>query len=54
MQNPSFWETVKSGANNPPLNAFLTKLNGFVRQVFQGSVTYASVPLETVDALETP
>jgi hypothetical protein len=49
LGNPSFWETVRSGAHNPPLNAFLTKANDAVRQQFKGKVTYASVPLETVD-----
>ena len=49
LQHPSFWERVRSGAHNAPLNAFLTEANDRVRQVFAGSVTYASVPLETVD-----
>lgn len=49
LGNPSFWEYVRSGAHNPPLNAFLTKANQVVRGQFKGKVTYASVPLETVD-----
>ena len=49
LEHPSFWERVRSGAHNAPLNAFLAEANDRVRQVFGGSVTYASVPLETVD-----
>ena len=49
LEHPSFWENVRSGAHNAPLNAFLAKANDRVRQVFLGSVTYASVPLEAVD-----
>jgi hypothetical protein len=49
LGNPSFWETVRSGAHNTPLNAWLTKANQAVRQLFKGKVTYASAPLETVN-----
>lgn len=49
MGNPSFWETIRSGAHNAPLNAFLAKANQAIRQFFKGRVTYASAPLETVD-----
>ncbi len=49
MNNPSFWENVKAGKHNKPLNAFLAKANEAVRQEFHGKVTYFSVPLETVD-----
>jgi hypothetical protein len=49
MNNPSFWEHVRSGAHNAPLNEFLAKANDAVRQAFHGSVTYASVPLEPVN-----
>ena len=49
MNNPSFWESVRAGGHNGPLNAFLGKANDAVRQVFHGQVTYFSVPLETVD-----
>jgi hypothetical protein len=40
---------VRSGAHNAPLDAFLAEANDRVRRVFGGSVTYVSVPLETVD-----
>lgn len=49
FQSPSFGERVRSGAHNAPLDGFLAKANEVVRQVFKGAVTYASVPLETVD-----
>jgi len=49
LEHPSFWEHVSSGAHNAPLNAFLAEANDRVRQVFHGAITYASVPLETVD-----
>jgi hypothetical protein len=49
LHHPSFGEQVRSGAHNTPLDAFLAKANDAVRQVFKGSVTYASVPLEIVD-----
>jgi hypothetical protein len=49
LSHPRFWETVRSGAHNAPLNAFLAEANERVREVFHGKVTYASVPLETVD-----
>ncbi len=49
FQSPSFWERIRSGDHNAPLDAFLAKANDAVRQVFNGTVTYASVPLETVD-----
>jgi hypothetical protein len=49
LRHPSFAEQIRSGAHNAPLDAFLAKANDAVRQVFKGSVTYASVPLETVD-----
>ena len=49
MGNPTFWETIKAGAHNLPLNAFLARANESVRRVFHGRVTYASAPLETVD-----
>jgi hypothetical protein len=47
--NPSFWETVRAGKHNKPLNEFLARANKGVRQVFHGKVTYVSVPLETVN-----
>ena len=49
LQNLSSWDRIRSGAHNGPLDAFLAKANDAVRQVFKGSVTYASVPLETVE-----
>jgi len=49
LNGPAFWETVKTGAHNKTLNAFLAKANAAVRQVFHGKVVYMSVPLETVD-----
>ncbi len=45
----AFWEQIKAGVHNKPLNAFLAKANEAVRQVFRGNVIYISVPLETVD-----
>ena len=49
MGNPLFWERIKAGTHNKPLNAFLARANEAVRRVFRGKVTYASAPLETVD-----
>ena len=49
MGHPNFWEQIKAGVHNKPLNAFLRGANEAVRQVFRGSVTYMSVPFETVD-----
>ncbi len=49
MNNPSFWITIKEGRHNKLLNEFLAKANQAVRQVFNGKVTYFSVPLEAVD-----
>jgi len=49
LAHPSLWETLRAGAHNPPLNAFLAATTAEVREVFHGSVTYASVGLETVD-----
>ncbi|MEP7288679.1 MAG: abortive infection protein [Chloroflexota bacterium] len=49
MNNPAFWETIKTGMHNKTLNAFLARANTAVRQVFHGKVIYMSVPFETVD-----
>ncbi len=49
MNHPSFWEDVRTGKYNEPLNAFLAKANEAVREMFHGEVTYFSVPLEKVD-----
>lgn len=40
---------VQAGEHNGPLNAFLAEATERVRDVFHGAVTYASVPLETVE-----
>jgi hypothetical protein len=49
IHHPSFLATVRSGAHNAPLNAYLARANALVRRSFHGPVTYASVGLETVD-----
>jgi hypothetical protein len=49
LNNPSFWDDVRSGAHNRALNSFLVKAAYAVREKFQGDLTYASVPLEAVD-----
>jgi hypothetical protein len=49
MNAPSFWETVRTGRHNGPLNAFLKRAEEAAREVFEGPVTYFSVPLEAVD-----
>ena len=49
MGQPSFWEDVKAGKHNAPLNAFLAKANAQVRQVFHGQVSYAALIWEAVD-----
>jgi hypothetical protein len=49
LGHPDFWEQVRIGTHNEPLNAFLQDAVERVRAVFGGPVTYASVPLETVD-----
>jgi len=49
LEHPDFWARVRAGEHNGPLNAFLAEAAGRVREVFHGPVTYASVPLETVD-----
>ena len=49
MSHPAFWERIKAGEHNKPLNTFLRNANEAIRQVFHGDVTYVSVPLETVD-----
>lgn len=48
LAHPTFWERVRAGAHDEPLNAFLAEAAGRVREVFHGGLTYASVPLETV------
>ena len=49
MNNPTFWENIKAGKHNKPLNDFLSKANKSVREVFHGPLTYFSVPIETVE-----
>jgi hypothetical protein len=49
LRHPSFEQKIRSGEHNAPLAEFLARANDAVRQVFKGSVTYASVPLESVD-----
>lgn len=49
MNNPSFWENVRAGKCNEPLNSFLGKANDAARAVYHGKVTYFSVPLERVN-----
>jgi hypothetical protein len=49
LWHPTFWESVSSGAHNPKMNAFLASAATSVRTVFDGPVTYASIPLEDVD-----
>ncbi len=49
MNNPSFWENVRTGKYNEPLNNFLRRANDATRAVYHGQVTYFSVPFERVD-----
>jgi hypothetical protein len=42
-------EILRRGAYNAPLNAFLARATGAVREVFNGQVTYAALPFEQVD-----
>lgn len=49
LGNPGFLDTVRSGAHNPAVNAFLARAATVAREAFDGPLTYASVPLETVD-----
>lgn len=49
MSHPSFWEQIKAGVPNKSLNAFLRSAHEAVRHAFHGSITYMSVPFETVD-----
>jgi hypothetical protein len=46
---PAWRETMRSGVHNAPLNAFLTRASAAVRDVFDGPVSYAALPLERVD-----
>jgi hypothetical protein len=49
LHHPAFEATIRSGAHNAPLDAFLAKAADAARRRFKGNITYASVPLETVD-----
>jgi hypothetical protein len=49
MGHPDFWQQIKTGIHNKPLNAFLARANEAVRHVFHGNVVYFSVPLEMVE-----
>jgi hypothetical protein len=49
LEHPDFWKRIKAGEHNGPLNVFLAEAAERAREVFHGPVTYASVPLETVD-----
>ena len=49
LNHPDFWQQIKAGVHNKPLNAFLARANEAVRKVFHGNVTYMSVPLETIN-----
>jgi hypothetical protein len=44
-----WWKLKVLGLHQKPLNAFLAKANKAVREVFQGQITYASIPIEAVD-----
>jgi hypothetical protein len=48
LNNPAFWEGVRLGKYNEPLNDFLEKANKTVREEFHGEVTYCSIPFERV------
>jgi hypothetical protein len=49
IRNPNFMSLIKAGEHNKPLNEFLAKANGAVREVFHGKLTYASLVWEEVD-----
>lgn len=49
LQHPRFFDRIRAGEHNGPLNAFLGEAVDRVRKVFHGPLTYASVPLEQVD-----
>jgi hypothetical protein len=49
LAHPALSKILRSGAHNAPLNAFLTKAAGTVREAFHGDVTYASLAGEEVD-----
>ena len=49
MNAPSFWQTIRTGAHNVPLNSFLNQASQVARKAFHGPLTYFSVPLESVE-----
>jgi hypothetical protein len=49
LEHPDFWKRVQAGEHNQSLNTFLAQAAERVRGVFHGPLTYASVPLETVE-----
>jgi hypothetical protein len=49
LQSPDFMEIISKCMHNPVLNKFLEKGNDLVRSVYNGPVTYASAPFESVD-----
>lgn len=49
LQNAFSGNFVREGKHNKPLNDYLSKVNKSVREVFHGSLTYASLLWEKVD-----
>ncbi|MGO8806580.1 MAG: abortive infection protein [Candidatus Bathyarchaeia archaeon] len=49
MNNPTFWKNIQAGKQNEPLNSFLSKACISVKQIFNGELTYFSVPFEKVE-----
>ena len=46
---PAARQRLKTGAHNPPLNAYLGRAAAAARALFGGPLTYASLPFEAVD-----
>jgi len=49
VRHPMFWDNIKAGKHNEPLNFFLAKITNAVKKVFHGKLTYASLIWEKVD-----
>ena len=49
MRSAFAGDVVKSGQHNKPLNAYLSQITDAVRNVYQGPITYASLPFEHVE-----
>jgi hypothetical protein len=49
IAHPRVVEQIRSGSHNEPLNAFLEASCKAVREVFSGSLSYASLPFEKVN-----